>query len=113
VVIGKPAKNEDPSYFVADDFKDEDIQAVADQLAPVCDEFRRRRFQWYSLLPNTAAMEKLLQRFDEAGMNDVQAGRQSVETFRIGIQILRKAKIPAALRNDIRRVRELRTQAAA
>jgi len=65
-----------------------------------------------SLLPNTAAMEKLLQRFDEASMNDVEAGRQSIETFHIGIQILRRAKIPAALRNDIRRVRELRTQAA-
>jgi hypothetical protein len=64
------------------------------------------------LLPNTDPIRRLLQRFDGAGMNDLRAGRQSFETFDIGVQILRKAKIPAALQKEIRRVRELRSQAA-
>ena len=66
-----------------------------------------------SLLPNTRPTEKLLRRFDEVATRDIVAGRASSETTDLAVQILQKAKIPATLMKEIRRVRELRSQAAA
>jgi hypothetical protein len=47
VIKRKPDRLEDPANFLADDFEDEDIQLAVDKLAPLCDEHRRRSFQWY------------------------------------------------------------------
>ena len=65
------------------------------------------------LLPNTRPMNELLQRLEEAAVSDLLAGRSSSESIDLAIEILRKAKIPVALRKEIRRVRELCVQAAA
>ncbi|NQU24229.1 MAG: hypothetical protein HQ567_23350 [Candidatus Nealsonbacteria bacterium] len=66
-----------------------------------------------SLLPDNRPTKELLQRFDEAVVGDLLAGRSSSESIDLAIEILRKAKIPAELRKEIRRVRELCSQAAA
>jgi len=64
------------------------------------------------LLPNTRPMRKLMQRFEEAATSNLVAGRTSNEAIDIAVEILSKAKIPVALRKEIRRVRELCSQAA-
>jgi hypothetical protein len=64
------------------------------------------------LLPSTQQTKKLVQRYHTATARDVQSGRTSDEAIGIAVEILRKAKIPAALRDEIRRVRKLNLEAA-
>ena len=46
-IKSKPDRLENPAEFVADDFADEDIQPAIKKLAPICDEQRRRSFEWH------------------------------------------------------------------
>jgi hypothetical protein len=64
------------------------------------------------LLPDTRSMKKLMQRFEEAVAGDLLCVRSSSESFDLGVEILCKAMIPAALRKEIQRERELCSQAA-
>jgi hypothetical protein len=64
------------------------------------------------LLSDTRPVKKLMDRFQEAAIRDLQHGRSSSESFDLGVEILQKAKIPAALRKEIQRERELCSQAA-
>ena len=64
------------------------------------------------LLPDTRPTKKLMDRLEEAAARDLLSGRTSSESIDLAIEILRKAKMPASLRKEIRQVRELCSQAA-
>ncbi len=58
------------------------------------------------LLPRNRVVQRLLERFTQAAVNDVRAGKPSGEAVAAGIEILQKAKIPVALRKQIAKLRE-------
>jgi hypothetical protein len=58
------------------------------------------------LLPRSRPTAQLMERFEQATRRDVRVGGPSDEAIELGIEILRKARIPAALRKEIARFRE-------
>jgi hypothetical protein len=71
-------------------------------------EFQFRQALADPLLRRSRPMAQLMERFEQSALRDVQASHASDESVELGIQILRKAKIPAALRREIAGLRENR-----
>ena len=69
-------------------------------------EFQLRQALADPLLPRSQPVADLMHQFEQAAARDVQAGQTSEKSVDLGIEILRKAKIPAALRKEIARLRE-------
>jgi len=63
------------------------------------------------LLPDNSATARLLERHSEACLSDLIAGRVSQPTIDLALKVLRRARVPESLREEIQRVRAQRKPA--
>ena len=72
-------------------------EGLPDRVAPeYARELGARQALATPLLPTTGPVNRLLQQFEDAAQRDLLAGQTSSESVDLAIEILRKAKIPAA-----------------